>query len=150
MSFDRSQIRGTKGKAFQAQIWNYIDDRYHPYTMLTNTLRFGPKPELSDAWIARGDIDIEEILRVVRDLHIDGTDDMKILEANTPMDIAQIPLIIENIMENSFLVTIKTWTTKIHDAIDRSVRTNHPIACFQRQVAKHSLNIRQSEGFVKN
>jgi hypothetical protein len=32
--------------------------------MVTNTLRFGPGPELSDAWVARGDIDIEEILRV--------------------------------------------------------------------------------------
>jgi hypothetical protein len=30
-------------------------------------------------------------------------------------------------MENSFLVTINTWTMKIHDAIDRSVRTNHPV-----------------------
>jgi hypothetical protein len=28
-------------------------------------------------------------------------------------------------MENSFLVTINTWTMKIHDAIDRSV--NHPV-----------------------
>jgi hypothetical protein len=36
-------------------------------------------------------------------------------------------LIVENIMENSFLVTINTWTTKIHDAIDRSERTNHPV-----------------------
>jgi hypothetical protein len=30
--------------------------------MVTNALRFGPKPVLSDAWVARGDIDIEEIL----------------------------------------------------------------------------------------
>jgi hypothetical protein len=35
------------------------------HTMVTNTLHFGPKPELSNAWIARGDIDIEEILRVI-------------------------------------------------------------------------------------
>jgi hypothetical protein len=47
---------------------------------------------------------------------------MKIAEANAPTEIAQIPLIIENIMENSFLVTINTWTTKIYEAIDRSVR----------------------------
>jgi hypothetical protein len=33
--------------------------------------------------------------------------------------------IIENIIENSFLVTINTWTMKIHDAIDRRVRTNY-------------------------
>jgi hypothetical protein len=52
---------------------------------------------------------------------------MKIAEANAPTKIAQIPLIIENIMENSFLVTINSWTMKIHDAIDRSVRTNHPV-----------------------
>jgi hypothetical protein len=52
---------------------------------------------------------------------------MKIAEANAPTEIAQIPLIIKNIMEKSFIVTINTWTTKIHDAIDRSVRTNHPV-----------------------
>jgi hypothetical protein len=33
---------------------------------------------------------------------------MKIAEANAPTEIAQIPLIIENIMENSFLVMINT------------------------------------------
>jgi hypothetical protein len=52
---------------------------------------------------------------------------MKIAETNAPTEIAQIPLIIENIMENSFLVTINTWTMKIYDAIDRSVRTSHPV-----------------------
>jgi hypothetical protein len=52
---------------------------------------------------------------------------MKIAEVNAPTEIAQIPLIIENIMENSFLVTINTWTTKIYEAIDRSVRTNHSV-----------------------
>jgi hypothetical protein len=30
-------------------------------------------------------------------------------------------------MENSFIVTLNMWTTKIHDAIDRSVRTNHTV-----------------------
>jgi hypothetical protein len=50
MNFVRGQNRGATGRAFRAQIWNYID-----------TLRFGPKPELGEAWIARGDIDIEEI-----------------------------------------------------------------------------------------
>jgi hypothetical protein len=39
---------------------------------------------------------------------------MKIVEANAPTEIAQIPL------ENSF-----DAITKIHDAIDRSVRKNH-------------------------
>jgi hypothetical protein len=67
---------------------------------------------LSDAWVPRGDIDIEEILQVF--LKSVCLVDMKII---------QIPLIIKNIMENSFLVTINTWTTKIHDAIDRSVRS---------------------------
>jgi hypothetical protein len=43
---------------------------------------------------------------------------MKIAEANAPMEITQIPLIIKNIMENSFLVTINTRTTKIHNVID--------------------------------
>jgi hypothetical protein len=52
---------------------------------------------------------------------------MKIAEANAPTEIAQVPLIIENIMGNLFLVTINTWTTKIHDAINCSVRTNHPV-----------------------
>jgi hypothetical protein len=52
---------------------------------------------------------------------------MKFAEANAPTEITQIPLIIENIMENSFLVTLNTCTTKIHDAIDRSVRTSHPV-----------------------
>jgi hypothetical protein len=52
---------------------------------------------------------------------------MKIAEANAPTKIAQIPLIIEGIMANSFLVMINTWTMKIHDAIDRSVRTNQPM-----------------------
>jgi hypothetical protein len=125
MSFVRSQIRGATERAFRAQIWNYIDDRNHLHAAVTNTLRFGPKPELGEAWIARGDIDIEEILRVV--LKSVGPVDMKIAEANAPTEIAQIPLIIENIMENSFLVTIKSWTMKIHDAIDRSVLTNHPV-----------------------
>jgi hypothetical protein len=109
----------------RAQIWNYIDDRNHLHAAVTNTLRFGPKPELANAWIARGDIDIEEILRVV--LKSVGPVDMKIAEANAPTEIAQILLIIEDIMANSFLVTINTWTMKIHDAIDRSVRTNHPV-----------------------
>jgi hypothetical protein len=112
ISYVRSQIHGATGKAFREQIWNYIDDRNHLYAMVTNTLRFGSKPELSDAWVPRGDIDIEEILQVF-------------LKSVCPVDmkIAQIPLIIKNITENSFLVTIKTWTTKIHDAIDRSVRS---------------------------
>jgi hypothetical protein len=74
--------------------------------MITNTLCFGPKPELSDAWVARGDIDIEEILRVV--LKSVGPVDMKIAEANAPTEIAQVSLIIESIMENSFLITINT------------------------------------------
>jgi hypothetical protein len=52
---------------------------------------------------------------------------MKIAEANAPTEIAQIPLIIENIMENSFLVTINTWATKIYKAINRSVQTSHPV-----------------------
>jgi hypothetical protein len=60
---------------------------------------------LADAWLARGVIDIEEILRIL--LKSVGPVGMKIAEANTPTEIAQIPLIIENIMENSFLVTIK-------------------------------------------
>jgi hypothetical protein len=59
-------------------------------------LRFGPKPELSDAWVARGDIDIEEILRFVQNFV--GPVDMKIAEANAASEIAQVPLIIENIM----------------------------------------------------
>jgi hypothetical protein len=125
MIFVRSQIRGATGRAFQPLIWNYIDDRNHLHAAVTNTLGFGPKPELGEAWIARGDIDIEEILRVV--LKSVGPVDMKIAEANAPTEIAQIPLIIENIMENSFLVTINTWTIKIHDVIDRSVRTSHPV-----------------------
>jgi inhibitor of KinA sporulation pathway (predicted exonuclease) len=112
----RSKIRDATGKAFRAQIWNYIDDRNHLHAMVTKTLRFGPRPELNDAWISRGDIDIEEILRVI--LNSVGPVDMKIGEANAPTEITQIPLIIKNIMENSFLVTINTWTTKIHDAID--------------------------------
>jgi hypothetical protein len=101
------------------------DDRNHLHAAVTNTLRFGPKPELSKAWIARGDIDIEEILRVV--LKSVGPVDMKIAEANAPTEIGQIPLVIEDIMANSFLVTINTWTMKFHEAIDRSVRTNHPV-----------------------
>jgi hypothetical protein len=120
-----SQIRGATGKEFRAQIWNYINDRNHLYAIIMNTLRFGSKPELSDACIARRDIDIDEILRVV--FKSVGPVEMKIAEANAPTEIAQIPLIIKNIMENSFLVTIKTWLTKIHDAIDRSVQTNHPV-----------------------
>jgi hypothetical protein len=90
-----------------------------------NTLSFGPKPELAEAWFARRDIDIEEILQIV--LKSVGPVGMKIAEANAPTEIAQIPLIIENIVENSFLVTINTWTTKIYEAIDRSVRTSHPV-----------------------
>jgi hypothetical protein len=121
MSFVRGQIRGATGR--ELYIWNYIDDRNHLHAAVTNTLRFGPKPELGEAWIARGDIDIEEILRIV--LKLVGLVGMKIAEANAPTEIAQIPLSIENIMENSFLITINTWTMKIHDAIDRSVRTNH-------------------------
>jgi hypothetical protein len=125
MNFVRGQIRGATGPAFKAQIWNYIDDRNHLHAAVANTLRFGPRPELADAWEARGDIDIEEILRIL--LKSVGPVGMKIAEANAPTEIAQIPLIIENVMENSFLVTINTWTTKIYDAIDRSVRTNHPV-----------------------
>jgi hypothetical protein len=64
MSFVRSQIYGATGKAFRAQIWNYIDDRYHLDAMVTNTLRFGPKPELSDAWVVRGDINIEKFFEL--------------------------------------------------------------------------------------
>jgi hypothetical protein len=122
MSFVRGQIRGANGPAFRAQIWNYIDDRNYLHAAVLNTLRFGPKPELADAWMARGDIDIEEILRIL--LKSVGPVGMKIAEADAPTEIAQI---IENIMENSFLVTINTWTTKIHEAIDRSVRTSHPV-----------------------
>jgi hypothetical protein len=84
--------------------------------MGTNTLRFGPKPELRDAWVARGDIDIEEILRVV--LKSVGPVDIKIAEANAPM----VPLIIKNIMENSFLVTINTWITKLQLNTMRDVK----------------------------
>jgi hypothetical protein len=80
MIFVRSQIRGATGRAFRAQIWNYIDDRNHLHAAVTNTLRFGPKPELGNAWTARRDIDIEEILRVV--LKSVGPVDMKIAEAN--------------------------------------------------------------------
>jgi hypothetical protein len=98
MSFVRSQICGATGRAFRTQIRNHIDDSNHLHAAVTNTLRFSPKSELGEAWIARGDIDIEEILRVV----------LKIAEANAPTEIAQIPLIIDNIMENSFLVTINT------------------------------------------
>jgi hypothetical protein len=125
MSFVRGQIRGATGRAFRAQIWNYIDDRNYLNAAVLNTLRFGPKPELADAWLARGDIDIEEILRIL--LKLVGPVGMKIAEANAPTEIAQIPLIIENIMENSFLVTIKLSriSTKIYDAIDCSVRTSH-------------------------
>jgi hypothetical protein len=47
-------------------------------------MRFGPKPELGEAWTARGDIDIEEILRIV--LKSVGPVDMKIAEANAPID----------------------------------------------------------------
>jgi hypothetical protein len=95
--------------------------------MVTNILCFGPSPELSDALVTRGDIDIEEILRAF--LNSVGPVDMKNIAryANAPTEIAQIPLIIEKIMENLFLVTLNTWTTKIHDAIDRNVRMNHPV-----------------------
>jgi hypothetical protein len=41
---------------------------------------------------------------------------------HAPTEIAQIPLIIENVLENSFLLTINTWAMKIHNAIDRSVQ----------------------------
>jgi hypothetical protein len=125
MSFVRGEIRGATGPAFQAQIWNYIDDRNHLHAAVANTLRFGPKPELADAWEARGDIDIEEILRIL--LKSVGPVGMKIAEVHVPTEIAQIPLIIENVMENSFLVTIYTWTTKIYDAIERSMRTSHQV-----------------------
>jgi hypothetical protein len=80
---------------------------------------------LADAWKARGDIDIKEMLRIL--LKSVGPVGMKIAEANTLTKIAPIPLIIANVLENSFLVTINTWTTKIHEAIDRSVRTSHPV-----------------------
>jgi hypothetical protein len=56
LNFVRGQIRGATARAFRAQIWNYIDNRNH--LAVTNTLRFGPKPELGEAWITRGDIDI--------------------------------------------------------------------------------------------
>jgi hypothetical protein len=49
-----------------------------------------------DAWVARGDINIEDILRVV--LKSVNSVDMKIAEANALTEIAQIPLIIENVM----------------------------------------------------
>jgi hypothetical protein len=62
--------------------------------------------ELGDAWTARGDIDIEEILQIVLK-SIDPVD-MKVSEANAPTEIAQISLVIEDIMANSFLVTINT------------------------------------------
>jgi hypothetical protein len=62
MSFVRGQIRGATGRAFRAQICNYIDDRNHLHATVTNTLRFGPKPELAEAWLTRGDIDIDDIL----------------------------------------------------------------------------------------
>jgi hypothetical protein len=61
---------------------------------------------------------LEEILRVV--LKSVCPIDMKIAEANASTEIAQVPLIIENIMKNSFFVTINTKMTKIHDAIDES------------------------------
>jgi hypothetical protein len=67
---------------------------------------------------------MEEILQVV--LKSVGPVDMKIAEVN-PTEITQTPLITENIMDNSFRVTLNTWSTKIHDAIDRTVRTNHPV-----------------------
>jgi hypothetical protein len=85
MSFVCGQIRSATGKAFRAPIWNYIDDRNHLHAAVTNTLRFGPKSELGEAWIARGDIDIEEILRIV--LKSVGPVDMKIAEANAPTEI---------------------------------------------------------------
>jgi hypothetical protein len=44
MSFVRGQIRGATGRAFRAQIWDYIDDRNYMHA-----LRFGPKPEFADA-----------------------------------------------------------------------------------------------------
>jgi hypothetical protein len=65
MSFVRSQIRGATGRPFRAQIWDYIDDRNYLQAAVLNTLRFGPNPELADAWLARGDIDIEEILQIL-------------------------------------------------------------------------------------
>jgi hypothetical protein len=42
MSFVRGQIRGATGRAFRAQIWNYIDDRNYLHAAALNTLRFGP------------------------------------------------------------------------------------------------------------
>jgi hypothetical protein len=82
MRFVRNQIRGAIGKVFRAQIWNYIDDCNHLHAMVTNTLRFGSKAELSDAWVTRGDIGIEKILRIV--LKYVGPVDMKIAKANAP------------------------------------------------------------------
>jgi hypothetical protein len=64
MSVVRGQIRGATGPAFREQIWNYIDDRNHLHAAVANTLRFGSKPKLADAWEARENIDIEEILRI--------------------------------------------------------------------------------------
>jgi hypothetical protein len=89
------EFRST-GPAFRAQIWNYIDDRNHLHAAVANTLRFAPKSELADAWEARGNIDIEEILRIL--LKSVGPVGMKIAEANAPKEIAQIPLIIENVL----------------------------------------------------
>jgi hypothetical protein len=65
MSFVRRRtISGATGRTFRAQIWNYIDDRNHLHAMVTNTLRFGPKPELSEAFVAHGDIDIEDFFEL--------------------------------------------------------------------------------------
>jgi hypothetical protein len=44
-------------------------------------------------------------------------------------------------LEKSFLVTINTWTTKIHDAIDRSVRTNHLVVDVLRAISRVALAI---------
>jgi hypothetical protein len=79
---------------------SFDDDRNHLHVAVTNTLRFGPNPELADAWFTRGDIDIEKILRIV--LKSVGPVRTKIAEANAPTEIAQIPLVIEDIMANSF------------------------------------------------
>jgi hypothetical protein len=66
----------------------FPSNRNHLHAMVTNTLRFGPKPELSNAWIARGDIDIEEILRVI-------------LKSVGPVIYAPTEIIVDNIMECS-------------------------------------------------
>jgi hypothetical protein len=143
MTFVRSLIRGATRRAFRAQIWNYIDDRNHLHAMVTNNLRFGPKPELNETWVARGDIDIEEILRVF--FKFVGPVDMRIAKANASTEIAQIPLIIENIMENSFLVTLNTWTTKPRadepHGVDHNAFKQSSMDCVLRATSRVALAI---------